>query len=152
MNNDDSAEKLATVGDVATEVAALRDRLDILQLPVLYCHCVRRRDADGLVQLFTVDGTFSLDGSMGPKGLFTGADLRNMYKQGLPDLDPWPLTHNLYVVLDGPSSATGRVHVEFRLGSQGYRVTHLGLYEDDYLKEDGVWKFQHRKLTATPVA
>lgn len=152
MNTDDIVAKPGIDVDLAAEVAVLRDRMDIMQLPILYCHCVRRSDAEALVQLFTTDGTFWMDGTMGPSGLFTGDNLRSMYANGLPDLDPWPLTHNIHVTLSGPTQATGLVHVEFRLGSQGYRVTHLGLYEDDYTKEGGVWKFRHRKLTATPVA
>jgi hypothetical protein len=152
MNIDEITPKPAIGENLAAQVAALQDRMDIMQLPILYCHFVRQRNAEALVQLFTSDGTFWLDGTMGPAGLFTGDHLRSMYANGLPDLDPWPLTHNIHVTLHSPIKATGLAHVEFRLGSQGYRVTHLGLYEDDFAKECGVWKFRHRKMTATPLA
>lgn len=138
--------------DLMSQVAVLQSRLDIMALPASYCHHVRHRDPDALVNLFTRDGTFWLDGVMGPKGLFAGEHLRTMYADGIPDLDPWPLAHNIQVTLTGPSTATGLTHVEFRLGSQGYRVTHLGLYEDEYATEGGIWKFRHRKLTARTIA
>ena len=53
--------------------------------------------------------------------------------------------------LQGPDKATGFVYAEFRSGTQGLRMTHVGVYEDTYVKESGRWKFKQRKLTSTPI-
>lgn len=130
---------------------AMLARDEIRQLQIQYCHFVRQRDVGALVGQFTRDGTFALDGGIGPIGLLSGDALVEMYEKGLPDIDPRPMTHNHLVTLTSPVTATGIVHVEFRLGNSGFRVMHIGTYSDDYAREGGVWKFRHRALTATAV-
>jgi hypothetical protein len=140
-----STDEIIAIKD---EIRLLRDINDIKQLPILYCYHVRRFDIDAIFAQFMPDATYELEG-MGEPGHYQGDSLRAMMGNGLPDLKPWPLTHNHYVNVIDESHATGFVHAEFRLGKEAYRVKFIGVYEDDYQKLDGVWKFKRRKLTAT---
>src|SRR3546814_15500008 len=72
--------------------------------------------------------------------------------RSISSADPWPFTHNHKIVLLGNGRAKGYIDAEIRYGSQGFKTTTIGTYEDEYQKENGVWKFRSRKFTATPAS
>jgi hypothetical protein len=139
-----------TIAALRDEIRFLRDTHDIQQLPILYCHYVRRLDIEAILAQFTADATFEFVG-MGRTGTYQGESLVAMVSNGLPELTPWPLTHNHHIELIDRSRATGTLHTEFRMGNEAYRATHIGLYEDEYAKSAAGWKFKRRKLTSTPL-
>jgi hypothetical protein len=46
-------------------------------------------------------------------------------------------------------TARGWLHAEVRFGSRNLETGMIVAYEDDYIREKGVWKFKHRKVNAT---
>jgi hypothetical protein len=47
--------------------------------------------------------------------------------------------------------ARGPVYTEFRIGSERMRLGFIGVYEDEYVKVSGRWKFKARKLTSIKI-
>jgi hypothetical protein len=136
---------------IETRIASIEDRLAIQQLPIRYCHYIRRQDVEAVLSLYAAGSSFQIVGDLGPSGHFGGTRLRELLARGVPVDDLWPLTHNHLIEIESPRRATGLLHVEFRAGASGFRVTHIGVYEDEYIKESGIWKFQTRRITTTPV-
>jgi hypothetical protein len=141
-----------TTLDRDRQIDELIDREAIRQLPARYCHFVRTRNIEAIIDLYAEDGVFDMPANMAEGGVRSGkAAIEETFRRGLVELDPWPFTHNHVIDLLDASRASGFVYVEFRLGTQNYRTTHIGVYEDAYVKEDGRWKFQSRKLTSVVV-
>ncbi len=124
----------------------LLDREAIRDLPIRYCHCVWQRDVDGIVDLFTEEGSINLAGPDRPptKGR---ANLLDVYKRALDDLRPRPFIHNHVVELQGPDRARGTCYVEIRAVRDGESVIGAGHYEDEYVKVGDEWKFRSRDVS-----
>lgn len=135
-----------------SDVDGLLDREAIRQLPIVYCHYVRNKDIKGIVSLFTPDGEVILSSNIGQGAGAKGAEaLTSFYEKSIAGADPWPFTHNHYIEMLGPDRAKGFVYVELRYGSQNYRTATIGVYEDEYEKKDGAWKFRSRKYDGVQV-
>ena len=65
------------------------------------------------------------------------AVIEETFRLNLERMDPWPFTHNHVIDFEGDDRARGFVYTEFRMGSQRMRLTHVGVYEDEYVKIDG---------------
>lgn len=142
--------ELATV---RTQLDALLDREAIRQLAVSYAHFARTRDIDALVALYSSDAVFDVAENMGTaSGPRSGREaIRETLRVDLPRADPWPFLHQHYIEMLGHDRARGVLYFELRMGIEQLRVTHIGSYIDEYVKEQGVWKFRSRKLAATPL-
>jgi hypothetical protein len=128
-----------------TLIQELIDREAIRTLPIRYCHCVWRKDADGWANLFTEDGAISATDPSLPRA--EGHDaLRKMISSGLETSKPRPFIHNHVVELLGPDRAKGTCYVEVRLLRDGKKQYMAGWYDDEYAKERGEWKFKSRKI------
>ena len=145
-------EKGMIPSDRDQEINGLLDREAIRQLPILYCHYVRTRNIEAILDLYADDAVFDMPANMAVGGVRSGkAAIEETFRDNLEEMDPCPFTHNHVVDLKGPDLATGFVYTEFRMGSQDYRVTHMGVYADEYVRERGRWKFGSRRLTSTPI-
>ncbi len=125
-------------------LAEVLDREAIRELPVRYCDCVWRGDLNGLVNLFSENGAFTVKGrerSVTQKGR---AELKKMYSEALGDLSPRPYIHNHVVDLTGSGRATGRCYVELRSFAKNMEWIGSGYYEDEYEKTAEGWKFASR--------
>lgn len=141
-----------TITDQERKLNELFDREAIYQLPARYCHYVRTRNIEAILDLYSDDAEFDMPTNMAEGGVRSGkVAIEETFRTNLEEMDPCPFTHDHVIDLHGPDRATGFVYVEFRMGSQNYRVTHMGVYADEYVRERGQWKFRARRLTSTRV-
>jgi len=129
-------------------VAELADRESIRDLPQRYCDCVWRTDIEGIADLFTEDGSFSIAASNSETTTTGRANLLKMYKEALASVTPRPYIHNHVIELTGGGRATGRCYVELRDASNDMNWIGTGFYHDDYTKVGDQWKFQTRRFKA----
>jgi hypothetical protein len=126
-------------------VTELADRDQIRELPQRYCDCVWQGDVDGIVKLFTDEGSMTLVGNQ-PEFTCKGhGELLKMYKAGLEALSPRPYIHNHVIELKGGGRASGRCYVELRDASNNLSWLGTGFYDDEYIKVGDEWKFLSRR-------
>jgi ketosteroid isomerase-like protein len=134
-----------TCSSMSLEMLAAHE--SIRQLVARYCHYVRTRNHEGIVDLYAADGVFDMPANMAEGGVRKGREaIAATFAEWNEQLDPWPFTHNHVIEVDSDEAAHGFVYAEFRQGSQKLRTTHIGVYADRYVRRDGEWKFLHRKL------
>jgi hypothetical protein len=133
---------MATTDDLAREIA---DREAIRDLSARYCDCIWRKDLDGLVNLFTADGSFIVEGLEVESVSRGHARLRKVYEKALAEVDPRLFIHSQIVDLLGADRATGRCYVEVFSAKYGMERVGLGYYEDQYAKVGDKWKFASRR-------
>src|SRR5271166_1737496 len=125
-----------TSDEIVREVAA---REAIRDLSALYCDCIWRKDVDGLVSLFTENGTFVVEG-LEVEAISRGrAQLRKVYEKAIAEMDPRLFIHSQVVDLLGGNRATGRCYAEVFSAKFGMQRVGLGYYEDEYAKVDDKW-------------
>ena len=122
-------------------IRAIEDRESIRELTSRYCQLAVGGRAEEIVGLFTRDGIMESGDTLG-RGR---AQLLELYRSSFRDLRPIPFVHNHVIELDG-DRATGFCSLELRSVENGEAMTAAGHYEDRFEREDGVWKFAHRKL------
>jgi hypothetical protein len=133
---------------VEETLAELVDREEIRDLPVRYCDCVWRGDVAGIVELFSVDGSFTVktpDSESVNKGREA---LIKKYTEDLGKLEPRPYIHNHVVELGYYGRAIGRCYVELRTAARNMEWFGTGHYLDEYVKVGDHWKFASRYFTA----
>jgi len=133
---------MGTTDDLIREIAA---REAIRELSAQYCDCIWRKDVDGLVSLFTEDGTFRVEGLEVEASSHGRAQLRKVYEKALDELDPRLFVHSQIIDLLGATRATGRCYVELFSAKYGMERVGLGYYEDEYAKIGDKWKFSSRR-------
>ncbi|MGW0246192.1 nuclear transport factor 2 family protein [Nocardia goodfellowii] len=112
------------------------DLLEIQQLLAKYAITMTRGDIDGVLSVFTPDGTYSAFGDTFPLTDFP--DLVAAAPKGLF------LTGQPLIELDG-DAATGTQPLCFvDHSSHGMRI---GYYSDTYRRTDGGWRLATRKMT-----
>jgi ketosteroid isomerase-like protein len=134
----------------ATEqlVQDLLDREAIRDLPRRYCHYVWTNDVEGMLSIFTAEGMLSTRGGAGDAAQeIKGAALRDFYA-GLDRFKPRPYIHNHVVELLGPDTAKGTCYVELRRETRAMDWIGTGFYDDEYVRQDGAWKFKARHYSA----
>jgi hypothetical protein len=129
----------------------LAHRAAIHDLPIAYCHYVWAGNPAGVASLYAQDGEFVLPPSVGGGiGHVVG---REAIEKFIVDANSGirPFLHNHFIEQIGDGKAKGFAYAEFRDLNCNGRTTHFGVYEDHYVREDGRWKFQSRKVEMTPV-
>ncbi|MEZ5171298.1 MAG: nuclear transport factor 2 family protein [Acidimicrobiia bacterium] len=126
--------------------AALRelaDREAIRDLPRRYAHHVWRKDIAAIVELFAEDATMETP-DLPP--LSGSRALREGFEEMLGDDVFHPFVHNHVIDLDG-DVASGTCYLDLRATVDGKDLLGSGYYDDRYVRVDGGWKFQSRKVT-----
>lgn len=131
------------MSELEQRIGAIEDRMAITELRAHYCHVLDDRDWNGLAGLFTQDGEFQ--GLAHVKGrdevLRFFRDTVDGIAQGF-----WHFCTNATVKLDG-ITATGRISMQYLSVKNGVSYVSAGHYDDEFRKEDGVWRFRKRKIT-----
>ena len=128
-------------------LTALLAREAIRDLPQRYCDCVWRDDIDGIVALFTPDGSFTAV-IAGAEKTFSGhAGLRDLFVSGMA-IAPRPFIHNHVIDLRDAGSASGRCYLDLYSAKKNMESIGAGYYEDEYALDDGHWRFRSRRFTA----
>ncbi len=121
------------------QLAVLKAKDEIRELTARYCFAVAEADAPAIVELFTVDGVFTMRDRQ-----YAGHDqLRVMYNGAADGVTPKPFIQNHVIEVNG-DEATGRCGVEIRMVNKGEAYTVAGHYFDNYRKVDGRWRFTRR--------
>jgi len=127
-------------------VRELRDREAIRDLSMRYCDCLYRNDLEGLVSLFTEDGTFAVKDPENEVVTRGHIELKKMFANLIDEVHPQPYVHTHLVELHSENSAAGRCYVELRSANLGMDRVGSGHFEDDYKKVREEWKFAARRL------
>jgi hypothetical protein len=148
VEGDESAEALAQRGSVlAHEIQLLEDENAIETLQRSYGFYTDKQLWTDAASLFADGGTIEIGGS----GVYVGPERVHEYlaaigPEGPQDgilFDQMQLQPVVHVAPDG-QSARGRWHMFAQEAVSGeYDQWGLGIYENDYVKEDGIWKIQN---------
>ena len=125
---------------VETRLARLEAKDEIRELPARYCHAVVDGDAERIVALFCVDGTFRTH-NLAPQGHDA---LLEFYGGGVGGQTHKPFVQNHVIEFIDDDNARGRCSVEIRVWQDGVAYTQAGHYHDAYRKENGRWRFLSR--------
>jgi len=124
------------------ELQLLRDEHEIMKLQRIYGYYVDKGLSDQVADLFTNDATLEIAG----RGVYVGIDSIRAYMNTLPQLergllfDHMQLQPVIHVSRDG-QSAKGRIRAFIQNGNYGKNaIWGGGVYENEYIKEEGVWK------------
>lgn len=120
------------------------DRLDIIELIAVYSRCIDEPRFDDLVGLFAPDGAIDC----GPLGQYQGAEGVAQFAGVLKSVGQMMRHYTSNVIIRGDGTrATAQVYVLALVGpGPGKLNTTTGFYEDEFVKRDGRWLFQSRKV------
>jgi hypothetical protein len=148
-----SLERRAT--QLAAEVQRLADRDEIENLQRIYGFYIDKGQWSEAAALFTSDARFEIQG----RGIYRGSAgmlryLRGVGPEGLQAgrlYDHMQLQPIVHVAPDG-RSAKGRWHLFAQLAQAGaFHEWSTGVYENEYVKEDGRWLISVQHLYPTMV-
>ena len=130
--------------DSTDRIGQLEDREAIRDLANRYAHHVWQEEPLKAVELFARDGEMD----MGEGTVIKGRDaLRAVYSDKVGgEMMLHPFVHNHVIDLDG-DRATGTCYLDLRCTRDGQSLMGSGYYDDVYVREEGTWRFQSRKLT-----
>lgn len=124
---------------VEDRLTRLEAKDEIRELRANYCYHVDEIDGDAFASLFTEDAVLDFEGA----GTYTGrAELREFVDEVVPETYSF-IVHMLHnPVLDvEDETATGRWYFEAPCTSHGEDMWIQGRYDDEYVLDDGTWRF-----------
>lgn len=126
----------------------VEDELAIRRIITAYSNTQDAHDYDGYVALFAVDGEWTSG-----TNVFKGHDaikkmLVGLYGASAPGYvngESFHISFNADVTLNGDKATASSRHVLFMRGPNGQPVPMLsGRYDDEFVRENGLWKIQRR--------
>ena len=133
---------MKTNADLVHEVV---DREAIRNLSARYCDCIWRHDIEELVNLFTDDGTFIVEGREVEAVSRGHAQLRKVYEKAIAEMNPKLFIQSHVIDLLGENRAKGRCYSEVFSATLKMQWVSLGYYDDEYSKVGDKWKFVSRR-------
>jgi hypothetical protein len=132
------------VADLEHKAQSAQDYIAISNLQVAYGYYVDKCLWDEVADLFAKDGTLEI----GLRGVWVGQDRVRAYLHKLPDLKPGTLFNHMQlqpmitIEPDGKTAkARWRAFEQFGMLHRSAQWAE-GTYENEYVKEDGVWKIK----------
>jgi hypothetical protein len=140
---------LAELEALRAEVAALRDKDAIITLQTAYGYYVDKAQWDEAADLFARGATLEI----AARGQFRGQDRIRAYLHALPSLQEGTVFNHMQlqplITVDG-DRAKGRWRAIMEVGFVGREsLCGEGTYENDYIREDGVWKIDKLQFFVT---
>ncbi len=129
-------------------IARLEARAEIRELVARYCFTVDARDVEGIGGCFTRDGVMrSLDGVMNARG--REAVIRQFHDRFAVLGPSNHFTHDHLIEFDPNDAdrATGIVNTHAEVVRNGEALIASLRYHDEYLREEGRWRFCARTLS-----
>ncbi|WP_395155765.1 nuclear transport factor 2 family protein [Ilumatobacter sp.] len=131
--------------DLAARIQRLEDRVELRELTIKYCAACDDRDVDGLAQLFAAEGAFIHDD--GTVNVTGRQSIHDFYSERLSAMGPSVhLPYNQIVEFSDNNHGTGVVQAAAEMGLGGVTVMAKMRYHDDYVREQGAWRFARRRL------
>lgn len=124
-------------------IQRIEDRIAINDLVVQYATLLDDARWDSLGELFAVDGIF---GSPHSTTQGRSAVIENFKVKHAPFTWTWHDPHGVTVEFDDDDHARGVVIGYAELGNAEYTVSTSVRYLDDYVREDGRWRFARRNV------
>ena len=129
--------------EIEKDLRFLLDTEEIRNLARRYAHYVWQCDGVGASGLFAVDGVMD----PGDRPAFEGrATIREAYVEIFAKSEFRPFVHNHVLDIQG-DVATGTCYLDLKANVDDKLMVGWGYYDDDYVREDGQWLFERRRLT-----
>ena len=137
--------------DLEARLAAVEDRLALIELEATYAHTYDAREGDAWAALFTPDGIYQSRGAS-PSGGGSFVQGRAALARSCIEArhDGIHLLHLPQLTITG-DRAVGRVHLEFAARDHGADQTQrrmVGYYDIEYARVGGRWLIKRRVTTA----
>jgi ketosteroid isomerase-like protein len=132
------------IKELEAKVQELNDKEAIRNLRFCYHECINERKLDQIPHLFTEDG----DLDFGYLGKAKGRAELAKFFQDIPQLLSFvkQFIHNHMVEVKG-ENGTGLSYLEAKSVSKGEPFLVAARYDDEYVKQNGQWKFKKMHLT-----
>ena len=126
----------------------LEDRLALHELVASYADAVSRRDAQDWGDLWAEDGVWCVPSFPSLARVEGRETIRSAWQVAMDNFSLNVMVQTLGAVDVQGNTATGRAyHNELATNMDGETHTALGLYEDEYIRNDGAWQFAKRTYT-----
>ena len=134
--------------DIERRLAALEGVEEIKRLKARYCaYCDDNYDVDNIVSLFVEDAVWE----SATFGRFEGRDGIRKFFVDAPEMLPFAvhMVMNPIIEVNG-DTATGIWYLfqACTFGESGRAVWGSARYDEEYVKDNGVWRFKHLVLTS----
>jgi hypothetical protein len=131
-------------------LSLIADRLEIIQLTARYAYLVDIKNLDLLMELWGDNDPVFDEEAFGLKRITGKNEIRNFVQSEIfghmEALCHLTTNHIIEEITDSTATGTCTVLFEGDVSDGGGHLRATGFYEDQYVRENGMWKFSSRKV------